>query len=52
MNATYIIESVKHDLRGVFAMIVNTKTNTATEIFFTYLNDAHTYIGALNKIAA
>ena len=55
MNATYIIESTKNDLGGFFVMIVNTKTNVATEIFFpdnVNLDDVHTYIGRLNKIAA
>lgn len=55
MNATYIIESTKKDLGGFFAMIVNTKTNAATEIFFAdivTLDDVHTYIAKINKIAA
>jgi hypothetical protein len=55
MNATYIIESTKKDLGGFFVMIVNTKTKAATEIFFSDnidLDDVHTYLAKINKIAA
>lgn len=51
MASTFTIESVKHFINGVFVMVLNTKTNEVNEVTFAYLQEAHDYIGALNKIA-
>ena len=50
MAATFKIESVKHFIKGVFVMILNTKTNEVNEVTFAYLQEAHDYLAALNKI--
>jgi hypothetical protein len=47
---TYKIESVKHFLRGVFVMVLNTKTNEVNEMTFDYLQEANDYLNALNKV--